>query len=323
VDALYVSNQSDAAARVGFDVETNVEYPEVYSVLVTATSLVGLVLFYFLIAITMPKLSAIAVTTAKEACSQPVFYLALALGACALMVFIYIPYNTFGDDVKMLKGSGLTLVMVLAIIVALWTASVSVAEEIEGRTALTLLSKPISRTQFVLGKFLGIIWPVVLIYILLGFLFLVTISYKVVYDSRESAGSDPMWQECYHEMIRAVPGLVLAFMETVVLAAISVAISTRLPMLPNLIICASIYALGHLVPMIVQSAAGQFQIVEFMGRFIGTLLPVLDHFNVDAAIPADHDVPLRYLAWAGLYCLLYSTIAMLLALFLFEDRDLA
>ena len=38
-------------------------------------------------------------------------------------------------------------------------------------------------------------------------------------------------------MIGIVPGLVLAFMETVVLTAISVAISTRLPMLPNLVIC--------------------------------------------------------------------------------------
>ena len=65
------------------------------------------------------------------------------------MAFIYIPYNTFGEDVKMLKDSGLTLIMVLAILVGLWTASVSVADEIEGRTAVTLLSKPISRRQFV------------------------------------------------------------------------------------------------------------------------------------------------------------------------------
>jgi len=34
-------------------------------------------------------------------------------------------------------------------------------------------------------------------------------------------------------------------------------------------------------------------------------------------------VPLDYLAWAQLYCVLYSTVAMLLGLILFEDRDLA
>ena len=68
----------------------------------------------------------------------------------------------------MLKDSGLTTIMVLAILVAVWTASVSVADEIEGRTALTLLSKPISRRQFVLGKFLGIVWPILLMFVVLG-----------------------------------------------------------------------------------------------------------------------------------------------------------
>ena len=323
VVAFYVTNSSDAPSRVEFDLETGVEYPEVFSIPATAACLVGLFLIYLLITATLPKMSAIAVATTKEACSQPIFYLTLGLGAFALIAFIYVPYNTFGEDVKVLKDSGLTLIMVLSIAVALWTASVSVAAQIEGRTALTVLSKPISRRQFILGKFLGIIWPVVLIFVLLGVLFLVTVSYKVVYDARESAGTEPIWQECYAEMISTVPGLVLAWMETVVLTSISVAISTRLSMLPNLIICASIYVLGHLGPMIVNSAAGKFEIVGFVGRLIATVLPVLGYFNMQAAIAYGAQVPLSYLAWALVYCALYSTIAMLLALALFEDRDLA
>ena len=42
-----------------------------------------------------------------------------------------------------------------------------------------------------------------------------------------------------------------------------------------------------------------------------------------AAVAAGKEVPLDYLAWAAVYCLLYSSIALLLALALFEDRDLA
>mgnify|MGYP001182713091 CR=1 FL=1 len=56
---------------------------------------------------------------------------------------------------------------------------------------------------------------------------------------------------------------------------------------------------------------------------IATLLPVLDHFNIQAAIAAGARVPSVYLAWALVYCVLYSSIAMLLALAMFEDRDLA
>ena len=322
------SNLGPTPAKLTVRSLTDIEFPEVRVVLYTAIGLLGVVGAYLAIRFLAPKVAAIALATSKEVVSQPVFYLLLAVGLFALLVFIYVPYNTFGEDVKMLKDSGLTLIMVLSIFVAVWSASVSVADEIEGRTALTLLSKPIHRWQFIVGKFVGILGPVVLMFIVLGLWFLVTVSYKVVYDARETAQAAPTWQACYVEMIRTVPGLVLAFLETVTLTAISVAISTRLPMLANLIVCASIYVLGHLVPMIVNSSLGKLDssignIVVFFGQFIATVLPVLDHFNIQAAVAAGKSVPTDYLLWALLYCCLYSSIAMLLALLMFEDRDLA
>jgi hypothetical protein len=50
---------------------------------------------------------------------------------------------------------------------------------------------------------------------------------------------------------------------------------------------------------------------------------MLNVFDIQAAIAGGKHVPLDYLGWALLYCVLYSTVAMLLALILFEDRDLA
>jgi ABC-type transport system involved in multi-copper enzyme maturation permease subunit len=323
VTKLYVTNQSDAATDLSIDLTTDVEMPEVHQIPIVASCVAGVYLVYLLLYWLFPKLSAIAIATAKEAVAQPLYILVMLGGAFALVAFIYIPYNTFGEDVKMLKDSGLTTIMVLAILVGLWTASVSVADEIEGRTALTLLSKPISRREFVLGKFLGIVWPILLMFIVLGVILLVTVSYKVVYDSRETANPEPNWQQCYSVMIGIVPGLALGFMETIVLTAISVAISTRLPMLPNLVICGAIYVMGHLGPLIVQSSAGQLEYVAFIGRLIAVVLPVLDHFNVQAAVAGGINVPMSYLAWASLYCALYCAAMMLLALILFEDRDLA
>src|SRR3989304_632198 len=154
-----------------------------------------------------PKVSAIAGTTAKESMSQPLFYVILAIGIVGLIMFPYIPYNTFGEDVKIVKDTGLTLIMILSVILALWTASVSIADEIEGRTALTLLSKPISRREFIIGKFLGILVPVAILFIILGAIFLASVSYKVVYDARETARTDPTWQECQKEMLQIAPGL--------------------------------------------------------------------------------------------------------------------
>ncbi len=270
-----------------------------------------------------PKLAAIARTTAKESMSQPLFYVLMTVGVVGLILFPFVPYNTLGEDVKMLKEEGLTLIMVLSIILALWTASVSIADEIEGRTALTLLSKPVGRRQFVIGKFLGILVPVAIMFIILGAIFLASVSYKVVYDVRETGRPEATAAECRWEMIQIAPGLALSFMEAVVLTAVSVAISTRLPMMANLIICASIYVLGHLVPILANSAVGQQEFVRFVAHLSAAVLPVLDNFNISAGISTGQTVPLVYLGWAGLYCLLYCGVAMLVALLLFEDRDLA
>jgi ABC-type Na+ efflux pump permease subunit len=277
----------------------------------------------FLLRWLLPKLAAIASTTAKEAMSQPFFYVLIGLGVVLIFLFLILPYNTLGEDVKMVKSEGLTLIKLLAIMLAVWTASVSVANEIEGRTALTILSKPISRRQLILGKFVGVLIPVAIIFIILGAFFLGGVSYKVAYDAKESSNPDPTTMECYEEIVQVVPGLALGFMEAAVLASISVAISTRLSMIPNLVICISIYVLGHLVPLLVNSAVGEIVFVQFVGDLSAAVLPVLDHFNMDTAISTGQHVSMGYLAMTGAYSLAYCTVAMLLALLLFEDRDLA
>src|SRR5262249_32663028 len=160
----------------------------------TAAAVVGVYLVYLLQTLWMPRLSAIALATSKEVVGQPLYLLLLFGGMFLLLLYVYIPYNTLGEDVKMYKDSSLTTIKVLSILVALWSASVSVADEIEGRTALTLLSKPISRRQFVLGKFTGIVWPVFLMYVVLGAWMLIWVSYKVVYDARETSNPEPTWQ---------------------------------------------------------------------------------------------------------------------------------
>ncbi len=282
-----------------------------------------LAVFWTMLQIVLPKMAAIAWTTAKEALVQPLFYILLAIGLFAIVLFLYLPYFTLGEDTKLFEENALTVVMLLAIIMSLWTASTSVADEIEGRTALTVLCKPISRHDFVLGKFLGILGPVAIMFIVLGSFYLLFVSIKVVYDARECSMPEPNSAACYAEVTRMAPGLLLAFMEATVMAAISVAISTRLGLLPNLVICSSIYVLGNLVPTLAKSAMGQMAIVPFLADLLSAVLPVLDHFNIYGPISTGASVPLRYLGLAGLYCLAYTSLAMFVALLMVEDRDLA
>jgi len=323
IDHLYIVNLSNEPANVTITVWTAPAHPEVLSILWTVGSIVAVYLLYLLQRGLAPKLNAIALATYKSAVAQPLFPIIICLGTFVLLVFVIVPYNTLGEDIKVLKDTGFTLIMVLSLFQAIWAASTSVAEEIEGRTALTVLSKPIRRHSFVLGKYLGICWTVALIFIILGAVFMVCVAYKPLYDARESSEQGTTWQLCHYEMVMTVPGLVLSLMQTLVLSAISVAISTRLSLMANFIISFSVYVLGNITPVLVEKSGGQFPIVHFFAQLIATVLPNLESFNIQAAVAADAQVPLIYLASSLLYCVLYSAIAMLLALLLFEDRDLA
>jgi ABC-type transport system involved in multi-copper enzyme maturation permease subunit len=301
-------------------------HPEMLLVPYVALFVVGVFVLYLLQRAAMPKLASVALSTAKSDIAQPVYVILLVLTAVALVLFLFIPYYTLGEDIRMLKNASLELLLVIAIIQAVWAASSSVSEEIEGRTALTVLSKPVSRRDFILGKFVGIAWSVGWMLLVLGLVLLVTVAYKPLYDAREGAGETPVWQTCFREMVEIVPGITLAYFETLVMAALSVAISTRLPVLANFIITFSIYTLGHLTPLLVQSQTVAENVpapVIFLAQMLATVLPVLDHFNIQANIAAGRYVPADYVGWSLLYCVLYSAVAMLVALTLFEDRDLA
>ena len=90
-------------------------------------------------------------------------------------------------------------------------------------------------------------------------------------------------------------------------------------MLPNLIICISIYVLGHLVPHVGELGGwGSSRSCRFVAELLATVLPVLDHFNIQAAISGGKDVPLNISPLGRSLRLLYSTVAMLLALLLFR-----
>ena len=109
------------------------------------------------------------------------------VGLVALFAFIWIPFYTFGEDIKVLKDSGLTTILILGVIQAIWAASNSVSDEIEGRTALTVLSKPIGRRSFIIGKFFGISWTAAIIFVFLGLMLLACTAYKPIYDAKESS----------------------------------------------------------------------------------------------------------------------------------------
>lgn len=129
-------------------------YGSVLQAQLTVDLLVGLLaLLVFL----WPKGGAVALAAFREGTRQGLFLFLLGLGLVLMVLLPFFPYNTFGEDHLMTKELGLEVIMLVAIVFGVLQAALSISEEIEGRTAITLMSKPVSRRQFLLGKFLGIL----------------------------------------------------------------------------------------------------------------------------------------------------------------------
>lgn len=307
------------------------ESPYAAIVIVAVVILILLLLYDFL-----TRSGTIARATVKEAVRQPVFILLAIIGSLVIMANYWVPFFTLGDDTRVFIDCGLQTILIAALLLSVWTASISVAEEIEGKTAMTLLSKPINRRQFVLGKYIGILQGALLLVSIMGLVLLVATYFKFGYDQKESGeqvaeylnwdGWKPLLvPERFAAAVQILPALALIVFEVAAMTAVSVAISTRAPMLVNMVSCFAIFVIGHLTPVLVQSSfeGEAIVFVRFVAQLLALVLPTLDHFNMSTAVSTGAVIPGDYLLQTGLYCLAYSTAAVLFAFILFEDRDLA
>jgi hypothetical protein len=130
-----------------------------------------------------PKGGAVALAAFQEGVRQPMFWLLTLAGCFVMVVSVFIPYFTFGEDQKMVKELCYAFTMLGPAIFGVVAACTSVTEEIEGRTAITLMSKPVSRRQFLLGKFAGITLSALFMTSLMGWVLVWVFLYKTWYDS--------------------------------------------------------------------------------------------------------------------------------------------
>ncbi|MHC4871823.1 MAG: ABC transporter permease subunit [Planctomycetota bacterium] len=99
---------------------------------------------------------AIAKNTLSETLRQSVFGVLLAFSCFMIAMSPAFAMFTFLDSVKLVQDMGLATILLSGLFLGVLSSANVISREIEGRTALTVLSKPVSRTSFVLGKFIGI-----------------------------------------------------------------------------------------------------------------------------------------------------------------------
>ena len=128
----------------------------------------------------MYKLFTLTKNTFTETLRQPVY--AIIILAALLLFFISpsLTMYTMSDDNKLLREIGLSTLFLTSLFIAIFSASGAVAEEIERKTIITVLSKPVQRPIFIISKFLGVAATVVLAHYICTIALLMSIRHGVL-----------------------------------------------------------------------------------------------------------------------------------------------
>ncbi len=104
----------------------------------------------------MTRLASIAAASFGELLRLPVYLAVLSGGVAFITVLANLSYFEFGDEARLVKQSVMAFILVGGLFTAAFGAAASISREIRLGTALAVLSKPVGRISFLLGKFAGL-----------------------------------------------------------------------------------------------------------------------------------------------------------------------
>jgi ABC-type transport system involved in multi-copper enzyme maturation permease subunit len=228
-----------------------------------------------------------------------VFALAM-IGSSTLLVTLSV-----GGEARIVKDLGLTCITVFGVFIATFIGISLVSREIERRTIFTLLSKPVRRAEFLVGKFLGLALTLA---VNIG---VMTTGLLVLAWAIEG---------------RWTPRITLAvgfsFLELLILTAVAILFSTFSTPTLSAIYALLVFVIGRL----------SADLLEFASRFGGAslkasaitlyyLLPNLSRFNLSGPVVNDLPLFMGALALTALYGVMYVSGVLALAIAVFQRRD--
>lgn len=253
----------------------------------------------------MSPLLVIARHTLRSALRDRILYAFVAFGILYLLFTLFLGALSL-NDLPMIRGFGLAGIYLFGIVIAIFLGSSVLAKEIDERTLYLVLSKPVSRAQVLLGKFLGLFAAVTLTVVIMTVCYLVVVAYQ-------GGGFD-------------APALLAVFfqlIETALLIAACIFIGLLATPLLAAVIAAILVFVGHFLPTALQNAQQEQVGGAFLYILKGMyyLLPNLEKFNIRNAV--SHSVAISGSEiWAVCgYGLLYVGLLLYLAHLVFKRTE--
>ncbi|HOL22395.1 MAG TPA: ABC transporter permease subunit, partial [bacterium] len=121
----------------------------------------------------MKKAWVIALNTFQESLRKKTFYILLVVALIVIGASRFFSFLAAEDELKMIKDVSFSTIEFFGALIAIFTALAAVSGEIEKRTIYPLLSKPITRSNFIIGKLIGQSLIILLNVILMSIFFIV------------------------------------------------------------------------------------------------------------------------------------------------------
>jgi ABC-type transport system involved in multi-copper enzyme maturation permease subunit len=225
---------------------------------------------------------------------------------------------TAGQDLKIIKDLGLAALNILGLFIAIFIGINLVAKEVDRRSIYTLLSKPVSREQFLVGKYLGLVMTLAVNLGAMCIAFYAVLFYQNLATPGNVRASWPAPATDPKLMI----AVVLIFGELMLTTAIALFFSSFSTPLLSALLTFGLWIGGHFnadlrqFEQVVDSA-----VVSYLAKAAYYLLPNLAPFNVKAEVV--HGIPIdpSHVLFTLAYALTYITILLLAAMAVFRKRD--
>jgi ABC-type transport system involved in multi-copper enzyme maturation permease subunit len=243
-----------------------------------------------------------------------VFFAVLLMASSFLLAQL-----TAGQDVKIIKDLGLASSSAIGVFVAIFFGIGLVTKEVERRSIYSLLSKPMTRSQFIVGKYLGLALTLISNLAVMVIAFYVVLAY---HDWTTPASVKAAWETPALDP-RLLQAFALIGVELMVITATALFFSTFSSTFLSIALTAAVYVVGHFsddlkhLDTVVASP-----IVASLGRVVYYVMPNLAPLDIKSAVvhglPIDAGHMLVASASSGLYIVLLITAATIV----FSRRDL-
>lgn len=266
----------------------------------------------------MRPVALMAVNVFRESVRDKVLY-NLVLFAVLLMGASYlIGQLTAGQDVKIIKDLGLAATSVFGLFIAIFIGIGLVSKEVEKRSIYSLLAKPLTRPQLVLGKYAGLLLTLAVNLSVMAIALYVVLGYM---SWTAGPGAAKAWERPALDplMLRA---FVLTFEELSIVTAIALFFSTfSTPMLSAALTFGFFVAGRFSADLRNFDQAVSSPAAAWMAKAVYWVLPNLSSFDVRAQVVHGQPVTVGYLALMTGYGTVYVAALVCAAIVVFSRRD--